>query len=700
MHLNRLILPMIMGVTAAATQLSGQVSSTFAPPDNPPFSPSGNWHDASKWAPATIPNGGTFDVTIGAGTVFLNADAEIGSLKLMGPDGSISQGGDDTRKTLTVNRRFTFDGGSISSDVTVNINGGIDFIGADSHSINTSVGGGQYFQPILKVRGDSSWSGARVGGQVVADLVDGRPLFDFLAGTFTITAGQRFNPHLRNAGTVTINPGEGAKTTFDFVTNDGVINVLSGTADLAPFVAGNFPQPTSTGQFAVAGGATLLLSSHTLTSSSSITGMGNVILSGSIPVNLVTLGGDYTIAGTTTINGDVIFPDDAVTGGLIINSPRGELAGKITAHDQAIWQNEELGGTGEIVMRSGIDFTSDSTMSVKDSLSLSVSGASTWSGSGRIELDGTSAYLHQADGTWTINGERNIGGSGTFTNAGTIRQTVDRTFFGSVVTNTGTLVAQAGATLTFNDLKQTAGELRAEGGTLGGSITTTGGRITGNGSMLSPITAAAGVTIAPGANGSAGVGEFSFRELELQSGSVFAIDLAGAGATQHDRIVSDRGSFSSQAGDITLGGALQIRFHSGFQNTITPGDTFTIAEARLAILGAFSNVAPGARLNTADGRGSFIVDYGASSPTGDNRVVLHSFEPSANHPVQAEITSISASGIGVTLDWTPFGDGKNYTVHSSTTAFFWSRAKTITNGATTATLIRNGDSRFYRITSP
>ena len=39
----------------------------------------------------------------------------------------------------------------------------------------------------------------------------------------------------------------------------------------------------------------------------------------------------------------------------------------------------------------------------------------------------------------------------------------------------------------------------------------------------------------------------------------------------------------------------------------------------------FDNVAPGERLTTADNRGSFIVNYGGTSPFGDNAVVLSDF---------------------------------------------------------------------------
>jgi hypothetical protein len=71
------------------------------------------------------------------------------------------------------------------------------------------------------------------------------------------------------------------------------------------------------------------------------------------------------------------------------------------------------------------------------------------------------------------------------------------------------------------------------------------------------------------------------------------------------------------SGTLTLNGKLTVTLINGFTPAST--DTFFIITTQSALAGAFNNVATGARLNTSDGSGSFLVTY-----TGDN-VVLSNF---------------------------------------------------------------------------
>ncbi len=77
--------------------------------------------------------------------------------------------------------------------------------------------------------------------------------------------------------------------------------------------------------------------------------------------------------------------------------------------------------------------------------------------------------------------------------------------------------------------------------------------------------------------------------------------------------------------NLTLGGALFLGFLNGFENDVTSSDTFEIFAAGLSLTGDFANVAPGERLFTDDGFGSFVVNYGAASPFHPNSVVLSQF---------------------------------------------------------------------------
>src|SRR5438309_2914058 len=67
----------------------------------------------------------------------------------------------------------------------------------------------------------------------------------------------------------------------------------------------------------------------------------------------------------------------------------------------------------------------------------------------------------------------------------------------------------------------------------------------------------------------------------------------------------------------TLGGNLVVRLINNFTPAST--DMFTILTTQTTLAGAFSNVASGQRLSTADGHGSFIVTYSG------NNVVLSQF---------------------------------------------------------------------------
>ena len=73
-----------------------------------------------------------------------------------------------------------------------------------------------------------------------------------------------------------------------------------------------------------------------------------------------------------------------------------------------------------------------------------------------------------------------------------------------------------------------------------------------------------------------------------------------------------------------LGGVLEIDMLSGF--IPNPTDTITILTTGGGIFGVFSNVTTGQRLLTADGMGSFVVNYGAGSTFNQNQIILSAFQ--------------------------------------------------------------------------
>jgi hypothetical protein len=78
-------------------------------------------------------------------------------------------------------------------------------------------------------------------------------------------------------------------------------------------------------------------------------------------------------------------------------------------------------------------------------------------------------------------------------------------------------------------------------------------------------------------------------------------------------------------GHVTLGGNLQITLADGFQPLNT--DVFTVLAVNSddSMTGQFSNIANGGRLETSDGAGSFLVNFGFGPDS--NEIVLSDFNP-------------------------------------------------------------------------
>ncbi|MCW1884761.1 hypothetical protein OKA04_08475 [Luteolibacter flavescens] len=98
--------------------------------------------------------------------------------------------------------------------------------------------------------------------------------------------------------------------------------------------------------------------------------------------------------------------------------------------------------------------------------------------------------------------------------------------------------------------------------------------------------------------------------LVLQGGSTTQIEIGGtsAGAT-HDKITSN--------GAVTVGGTLQLEITGNFHDTITPANTFTILQGS-SLTGTFAGLPNGSRYTLANDRGSFRVNYTATSVVLDN----------------------------------------------------------------------------------
>jgi hypothetical protein len=222
---------------------------------------------------------------------------------------------------------------------------------------------------------------------------------------------------------------------------------------------------------------------------------------------------------------------------------------------------------------------------------------------GEVLLDGKRAVfeplaqLNRVLGKLTLTGGNELNLGHSFTNEGTvILSQAGKLFVNGVVTNWRRLEVGAESFLEASD------NVRMRGGSmqLDGVVHT------------SMLTTHAGTTLS-------GTGRIT-GALNLDGSYLAEIISPDSSGESHSLIVD---------GQVTLGGPLQLVLAN-----YVPGaaDSFTIVDGGSApedstVAGAFSNVAAGDRLDVVGGFGSFVVNYGSTSPLDPNQITLTDFEP-------------------------------------------------------------------------
>ncbi len=659
---------------AFAASVSAQVTSTFAPPVMPPFLPSGSWDDPDDWDTANFPDNGqpnagdTYNAINRAGTAFVNGDFTIEDLTLGTDgtnDGNLSPSGPTgTRRSLTVNGTFNWEAGRISGELDVTVLGGIVIDTPETKQLSTSQllsDPPQFLVPNLNHGGTGTWSDGNVTGQIVVGPgLNQAPMFNNLTGaTLTTTAaGRRFTPRFNNAGTLNVDVGAGEDIRIERLFNDGTVNVISGTLDVQEAITQGDQTRISNGDFVISPGATLLLNNHQVLAGGSITGGGDVELSGFVASERVDVFGGFAVGGTTTVLGDVTLPNDATTSQLVLDgddpnrvigggfSSGTQLDGDITVSGLTRWVAGGYDGQGTIHANGGVSFesTGGDDYVLFGGTTLNIGADSTYDGGEPILVEDDAALNILPGVTFAVTGSAGLGSTengdrGLITNDGVMTFAGGGSSFSTEIRNNGLIVVNADATLSRSSLSTTDGNLSqapdAEIRVLGGNLRTLsrgpgitpGGTITGSGS-ISTNAFGGGTVLSPGLDPSVGspIGVWEGEFLTLLDDATVVFDLAGTDPSEYDRIFNDDTGIFADPGDITLDGDLVLRFAAGFESLVTMADTFAIFEAPEDIDGAFNNVAAGARLLTADGSGSFVVNYGPTSPFGDNRVVLSDYE--------------------------------------------------------------------------
>jgi hypothetical protein len=457
----RMVISSSVTALALLSNLPAQAQTT----DTWSLGSSGDWSVATDWSTGVVPNNGTpsgatynVDIVDGVSTVTLDMNATISGLTTAsGNTLAIADG-----QTLAVVGPTIANGGSIQvnggagNNAILDIAGNVTLSGAGTLTLSSATGGGDaYIQQAsggLTLTNSSTIQGAGIIGNNGLTLVNSGTID---ANTKTGVAG------------ITLNGGGG-------ITNTGTLEATAGgtlTVDNNVVNTGGKITASGTGSMVDLDGVTITGGTLTAKTGGALETQGTTTLSG------VTLaaGTTYPVAdGTTTV-----------------------LVGPFT-------NNGAVTITGGNANDAILDIGSNLTLSGPVTLSTATGG-----GSAIIQQNSGGLTLTT---TGTIQGAGTIGNNGlTLVNSGTINANTTSGVAGITlngggnITNTGTLEATNGATLTVaNNVVNTGANITASGT---GSIvdldgvTITGGTLTASGGAAlttSGTTTLSGLTIGTG----------------------------------------------------------------------------------------------------------------------------------------------------------------------------------------------------------
>lgn len=316
----------------------------------------------------------------------------------------------------------------------------------------------------------------------------------------------------------------------------------------------------------------------------------NLTNNGTIAMN----GGEVlNAANTLTNNGLIRMQGEGssllVTGGDLVLDGSGEVQMNTQGGNPGIAGGDNVGRTltlgprvairgGGILSTNNSNFTYKAMNVVNHGLIESTTGLTEY-------IDSSGIHATNAGGTYRANN----GSTLNFSGAG-------------VVNNAGVMEAVAGSTVLFSSgatfVNKLGGTIKLSGGTIDCAVGVdlNSGRLIGNGTFIGPVRNKGG-KVAPGFSS----GKITVNgNYEQGAKGVLSMEIGGGPATtNYDRLIVN--------GTATLGGILQLTLRNGFIPAASA--QFTIVASQSMIDGAFSNVPNGARLQTKDGAGSFIVTY-------------------------------------------------------------------------------------------
>ncbi len=515
------------------------------------------------------PAAALYDVTINSGTVTLDISPTI--------------------------QQFLFSGGVIIGSVpsqTLTVAGGIDFHGNSNLSLLTATLNNPASQTAtLGASGNASlhFAGTTFNNAGLFLASDTQGIF----GTGTFNNSGNFT--LNSTGTFTLD------STLNF-NNTGTIYVQAGTLAYNAMNGVNI-----TGAFNIASGATLSFAGlEGLTSAASVTKAGNVICTAGVAI----LTGTYNVTGNTTVPAvRFAFPLAGSTGPVTVSG--GTFQSAAGVGNLSISGLLTLsGGTFQAAANAnaGIDFHGDGNV-ILDAATLTnpTNKTATLGASGNVSLTMQNNAIFFNNGSFLATNHAGIhlgtgtnpiflnAGTFTFNNGNTGTFTIDPAI--SFRNNNGLLEIKSGTLAMNANFTQTNGKTLLDGGALSSNSTLTfaSGTLAGTGAITAPVS--------------------------LQSASTLASTLGGTTpGTGYDQL--------NVTGNVSLAGVINISFLNNFNTSILPTDSFTLltVDPNDTLSGSFLNAADGARINTTDGLGSFLIHY---SPAASRAVTIDNFISSA-----------------------------------------------------------------------
>ncbi len=507
---------------------------------------------------------------------------------------------------------------------------------------------------------------------------------------------------LTNFNTVAATLGEAVGSSGTLNMNFGTFNVSGSDFTQTTLIVGN----NGTGALNINSGShvSVLGGNSRVTLGKGATGAGSLTING--PGSTLTVGNQLWVGGSgdgnlTIQNGGLLVTQGAsgLESAIIGTFPGSESMVTIDGEGSLWWNRNAItvgnSGNGVLIISNGGDLYSEQVAS-STQIGTDGSGAaivtgvgSTWTaphtmyigstGTGSLAiLDGghvasDSAQIRGLDGgsgqvfvsgagsSWTINGgplsiglpELGFSTSQTLLNIDE-GATVD--VVGDILLNDESILIFQGGTLSAGSINRQGGSFQWDDGVLHTSVFN--GDLNNGGGILAPGTSIGGTTI--------------FGDYLQQNSAAMEIQISHPAFVGSD----PERDFVFVDGTASLDGNLQLVLTGDF---MPAGDeTFAILSAN-TLSGQLANVANGTRLTTSNGDGSFLVNYGPSSPFNPNQIVLSAFKAVgfpgdyngdgvvnlADYTVWRD--SLGATGIGLAADGNGSGvvDSSDYNVWKS-----------------------------------